>query len=478
MRALRPVLRALALCLIPCMAFAQGSTQLSREVRRFIVNSEPVTVFKNIRVIDGTGAPARDNQTVIFRDGIITAVGDAESVTIPPDESYFLAEGMTLFPGYVMLHEHMFYPAGDAAYNEMVYSFPRLYLAGGATTVRTTGSMVPYADLNLRRAIDAGEIPGPKMDVTAPYLNGPGLPILGVKVLRGPDDARRMVGYWADEGMTSFKAYMQISRAELRAAIEEAHRRGFKLTGHLCSVTYREAADLGIDDLEHGFFAATDFVPDKRPDECPPSRARTASLLDLDVDGPEAQALIQHLVEKGVAITSTLPVFETYAPGRPPVPDVVLDAMLPEARDQYLRSRARTAVSEGSPWAVLFKKGMELEYAFARAGGLLVVGTDPTGYGGVVAGFSNQRAIELLVEAGFTPEEAISIGTLNGAKYLGLDDTIGTIEVGKVADLVLVGGNPSENIQDVRNVEFVYKDGIGYDADRLIESVKGTVGLR
>jgi hypothetical protein len=201
-------------------------------------------------------------------------------------------------------------------------------------------------------------------------------------------------------------------------------------------------------------------------------------LLGLDVDGAEARALIDHLVARGVAVTSTMTVFETYVPGRPAAWSAALDAMLPETRDQYLRRHARIAEQQDSPWPSLFETGMRMEHAFAQAGGLLVVGTDPTGYGGVVAGFSNQRAVELLVEAGFTAEEAIQVATQNGARYLEIEDRVGTIATGKQANLIVVQGDPSANIVDIRNVEIVFKNGIGYDSAKLIESVKGLVGLR
>lgn len=462
-----PILRASryvlpVILLLPSGLVAQPR-ELSPEVRAFVSVDDPLVALTGARLVDGSGAPVREAQTIVVREGLVEAVGSAGSVTVPADATVLDLSGKTVLPGFVMLHEHMFYPAGAGSYNELPYSFPRLYLAGGATTVRTTGSMVPYADLNLRRAIESGTIPGPRMDVTGPYLNGPGLPILGVKALSGPEDARRMVRSWAEEGVTSFKAYMHISRAELRAAIEEAHARGLKLTGHLCSVTFREAADLGIDDLEHGFLVASDFVPDKEPDVCPPREAGIESLLALDPEGEAARGLIAHLVERGVAITSTLTVFETFVPGRPPASEEALDAMVPEARDRYLRQRARIAVQEDSPWSELFGKEMVLEKAFADAGGLLVVGTDPTGYGGVVAGFSNWRAVELLVEAGFTPERAVSIATLNGARYLGMEEEIGTVAAGKRADLVVVNGDPIARIADIRNVELVFKDGVGYD---------------
>ena len=271
---------------------------------------------------------------------------------------------------------------------------------------------------------------------------------------------------------------MHISRAELGAAIAASHARRLKVTGHLCSVTFREAADLGIDDLEHGFVVATDFVPGKQPDACPGNDSVVASLLRLDSNGPAAGDLIRYLVAKHVALTSTLPVFETFTPGRPPASPAALDAMLPEARDQYLRQRVRIAASHDTTWVVLLRKEMQLERAFAQAGGLLLTGTDPTGYGGVVAGFANQRALELLVEAGFTPLEAIRIGTMNGAVYLGRADRIGSLAPGKAADLIVVNGNPAANIADLEHVELVFKDGTGYDPAKLIAAAQGSVGWR
>jgi enamidase len=351
-----------------------------------------------------------------------------------------------------------------------------LYLAGGVTTMRTAGNMAGYADLNIKKAIDEGTMLGPSIDVTAPYLEGPGLPIPQVKALRDAADARKMVNYWADEGATSFKAYMHITRDELRAAAEEAHKRGLKITGHLCSVTFREAAALGIDDLEHGFVVASDFVPDKKPDECPAGGAVQRSFAALDVNSAAVRDLIAELVRRGVAITSTLTIYETFTAGQPSAPAKVLDALLPETRRQYEQRRA-AIIQAGDTTNAVLRKEMQLEKMFADAGGLLVVGTDPTGFGGVVAGYSNQRALELLVQAGFSPLEAIRIATLNGAKYLGRDARIGTIAVGKQADLIVVNGDPSSRIGDVQKVELVFKRGIGYDSPKIFDSVKGRVGL-
>jgi imidazolonepropionase-like amidohydrolase len=288
-------------------------------------------------------------------------------------------------------------------------------------------------------------------------------------------EARAHVAYWADQGATSLKAYMQISRDALGGAISEAHNRGLKVTGHLCSVTYSEAADLGIDNLEHGFLAATDFVADKKADECPGQGRGQQTVMTVDADGAPFKTLVKKLIDKRVALTSTLTVFETFTPGRPLPPG--LEVLTPQLKQQFEQTHARVAGNKESSYIQLFPKAMALELAFARAGGMLVAGTDPTGSGGVIPGYSNQRQVELLVDAGFTPLEAISICTLNGARYLGREKTIGTISAGKRADLVVLNGDPSVNIADVRKVETVFRQGVGYDPAKLIASVAGRVGL-
>ena len=296
--------------------------------------------------------------------------------------------------------------------------------------------------------------------------------------------ARRMVNFWADQGATSFKAYMNITRDELRAAVEEAHKRGLKVTGHLCSIGYREAAEIGIDNLEHGLFPDSEFVADKQPDKCP-AAAVGASLRQLDLQSPAAQNTIKTLVAKNVAITSTLPVFE--AAGAPLTQSGVgassallnnrmLSVMSTDARVRYLTARARVPAT--SDFVTLIRKAMDFERAFVAAGGLLIAGLDPTGNGGIVAGFGDLREVELLVEAGFAPVEAIKIASFNGAKFLGEDTRIGSIAPGKQADLMIVKGNPAANISDIEKVEIVFKDGVGYDSEKLIQSVQGLVGIR
>ena len=448
---------------------------LGAAVKPFIRYDSAITVLTNVRVIDGTGAAARANQTIVIRDGMIAAVGDAASTPAPAGALIIDLAGKSVIPGLVMVHEHLFYPTGPGVYGNLAESFARLYLAGGVTSMRTAGNMNGFGDIGMKRSVERGEKAGPWIDATAPYLQGPGLPLGQIHELKDAADARKMVNYWADEGSTSFKAYMHITRAELGAAIQEAHKRGLKVTGHLCSVTYREAAALGIDNLEHGFFASSDFVADKKSNECPGQGKGQATIAALDINSPAVRALIAELVKKKVALTSTLTVFETFTPGRPLPPG--LDVLEPQLKEQFEQRYAAVQRQTNPLYAALFAKGMALERAFVRAGGLLIAGTDPTGAGGVIPGYSNQRQVELLVDAGFTPLEAIRICTLNGATYLGRAAITGTVAVGKQADLVVVNGDPSTRISDIRNVELVFKQGVAYDPAKLIASVKGKVGL-
>jgi imidazolonepropionase-like amidohydrolase len=469
-------------------AIAVAQTQKSSDVAAFVTLDTPVFVLNHVRIIDGTGAAAKEDQAIVVANGKIQSIGSAASAQIPQSAQLLDRSGYTVIPGLVGMHNHLYYTdsisvqvAGGRIGEpglfvaEIPYTAPRLYLAAGVTTMRTTGSLEPYTDLKVKRRIDANLMPGPSIDATAPYLEGAPTRFAQMHELAGPEDAKRMVDYWAAEGMTSYKAYMNITREELAVAIQQAHAHKLKLTGHLCSVTWPEAVALGIDDLEHGpVFADTEFVADKRPDVCPTGGG--GSWARQDVNGGQVQELIHKLVSLHVAVTSTLPVFESSAPGRPKLQPRTLDAMSAESAQSYLTARAN--VPFDSPMTALLRKEMDFEVAFVKAGGLLLAGPDPTGNGGVLPGFGDQRELELLVEAGFTPVEAIKIATENGAVYLGQQDRIGTLSPGKQADLVLIKGDPSRSIDDIENVETVFKAGMGYDSKKLIDSVRGQVGIR
>ena len=452
-------------------ASAHGQGQRPSPVRY----DQPVIAITHVTLVDGTGAaPVRD-ATVVIQSGRIAAVGPSRRVRPPEGATIVDGTGKTLLPGFVFVHEHMFYPVGGSHFSPMLASFPPLYLAGGVTTARTGGTVAPYADLNLREAIASGSVIGPDLDVTGPYIEGTGLPIMEMRRLADAAETERFVDYWAGAGATSFKAYMTLTRDQLRRAIETAHRHGTRITGHLCAVTYREAAEMGIDNLEHGFAAMTDFVAGKQPDVCP--LAQTGNLLgNVDPDSPAVRDLIRLLVERRVAITSTLVVFEDFTPGRPRLGDAALAILNADARATWERIHRLIDAQPPAAGAASFAKMLRLERMFVEAGGLLIAGTDPTGAGGALPGFASQRQIQLLVEAGFSFPQAVQIGTLNGARFLRRDREVGSIEVGKRADLILIAGDASAASLD--RIETVFKAGIGYDREALLATARGLVGYR
>ncbi|MFH4968433.1 amidohydrolase family protein [Gaetbulibacter sp. M240] len=454
-----------------------AQTQLSKETQSYVTHPRGLYVLQNATIVDGTGVAAQTDQDIIINGEIIEAIG--ENLKVPEGATILDMTGKSIMPGMVMLHEHLFYPkatpGGTFGVSQMSYSFPKLYLAGGVTTMRTAGSIMPQADINLKNFILEGKVPGPKIDATSPFLDRDGLGILETYSLKSTKQAIEAVKFYADMGSTSFKVYNYITRADLKAITETAHSRGFKVTGHLCSITHREAADLGIDNLEHGFMASSDFIDNKTPDECEPFKQHK-SLLDLPVDSPKMEALIEHLVKKNVAVTSTINVFEPYT-GREVVPGGGLKALYQDARDKVYRRWASKQNRDSLDY-VLFNKSKVWEKAFHDAGGLLVAGTDPTYDGRIVAGYANMRLLEIFVEMGFSIPEAIKICTMNGATYLEQADSIGSIAPTKIADLLILNGDISKDIKAIRNIETTFRNGIGYSSEKLFRAADGKVGVR
>jgi imidazolonepropionase-like amidohydrolase len=478
----------LSLFLSTAMLTAQRANPDAVRAKYIYGKNAQVKVLEHVRVIDGTGVPALEDQTIIIEGAHIARIG--HDIAAPAGAEILDLHGYTVLPGLVGMHDHLYYlqrPNADAAGSEpptllpqMTFSAPRMYLANGVTTIRTAGSVEPYVDINLRRLTEQGTLIGPHIEPTAPYLQGPSDLFIQMHELTGPEDATDFVNFWAKAGSTNYKAYMHITRAELGAAIKAAHALHLKVTGHLCSVTYPEAAELGIDNLEHGFFVNTQLDPGKQPDQCS-RESGNATLAKMTPDSPEAKDLIKLLVEHHVAITSTLPVFEAGLYGKPALRAKALATLTPQALEAYLYNRDRRNTAPRSEatdrGATNYRNGAQLEHKFVEAGGLLIAGLDPTGNGATLPGFGDQHEVELLVtDAGFTPLEAVKIATLNGATYLGQQQRIGSVEAGKDADLMIVRGDPSSKITDIENVEIVLKDGVAYDSNKLLDSVRGHYG--
>ena len=480
----RTALIAFFAVLVPMTAVRAERPLVTEAMRPFVSEDAPVIALIHARVIDGTGAPAREGRTLILRDGNIEAVGNDGEVAIPAGAKVIDLTGKTVLPGLVHLHEHLWMFGGNAVLG-VSDSYPRLYLAAGVTSIRTAGSYNPYVDLRARDRIEKGEAVGPWMDLSI-YLD-----LFGAPRLADAESTRKYLDFWLDSGFTSVKAYGYTNHVALEAAIGLAHARGAKVTGHLCMVSYREAADLGIDDIEHGFAMVPDFVSAQSARKTVPAgtvdvkaerecgeRALTG-LAKVDPRGREARAVIDMLVARKVAVTSTLPALEDLVSDIPP--QTGIDMLAPPIQDYHRAYRARMGSPAGGELILSgesLRKSAVMEREFMKAGGLLVAGTDPAvPSAGVVAGYSNASQLELMVDCVFTPLEAIRVSTLNGAIYLGRDQRIGSIAPNKQADLLVVSGDPSKTISDIRNVVVVFKQGIGYDPAKLRDSVRGKVGL-
>lgn len=458
----------------------------AQQAPNFVRTNADVIAITHVQVIDGTGAAPRADQTVLIENGRIAAVG--RNVRIPTNATQIDGRGKTLIPGMVGMHEHLFAPApapGPLIGQEQFVSAPLLYLASGVTTARTAGSMDPYGDLGVKREIDAGRAIGPDFDLTTPYLDSAPPSIPQFYALRDADDARETLRFWRARGFTSVKAYANIAPDILRVVIEEAHRLGMKVTGHLCSVGYEQAIAFGIDNLEHGPFISPDgdLAPQRLDGLCQSPSGVGQGAVGRDIvpnvapDSPQLQRLIQLMVARRVPLTSTLSVVEggsdldlTHNPR-------LRQLLAPVAWERINASREAQRARDDLIRMRLAKE-MAFERAFVAAGGILLVGCDPTGDGHTIAGLGDQRNIELLVQAGFTVPQVIRFATLNGAAYLGRANEIGSIAVGKRADLVLLDGDLMRDIHAIHRPDLVFKEGVGYDSTAIYASLAGYVALR
>jgi imidazolonepropionase-like amidohydrolase len=461
---------ALAALLAAAPLSAQQRPSITPGIRPFVAVDAPVVALTHVRVVDGTGAPARDDQTVIVSGSRIQAVGPSATTRVPAGARVMDLAGHTVVPGLVGLHEHTYF--GGVKRTVPMDASAYLYLALGVTTAMTAGSQLPDQEVELKRRIDAGEMPGPGLRIAGPYIRAGTARTGPFRGVDSPEEARRFVDEWAGRGATWFKV-MSGPRDVLRWTIDAAHARGLRVTGHLCAVTFAEAAEMGIDALQHGFITDSEHVPGKQPDVCPRENQRAQA--DVDVESPAVRESIRRIVAGGAPVVSTLGVYETFIPGRPLDPRA-MEMLAPDARREVEANHAGLATAGFNVPERLLAKMMAWEHAFVAAGGLLGAGSDPWGTG-FLPGFGNLRNYELLVRAGFPPEQAIQIMTLNGARILGEEARIGSIAPGKAADLVVIRGNPIANPSQIYEVTTVFRDGIGYDSARLRDFARGKVGV-
>lgn len=437
--------------------------------------AEPYLAFEtgpvligNVELIDGTGAPARTSVDVLIADGHIAAVG--EGLAAPAGTRRVDGVGLTLIPGIVGAHNHTHIPGAPL----LQQAAARLYLANGVTTIRTVGAASPLADLAMAEAADVGVAAAPRVSTSSPYVSGPGDAPVMVQP-SSEDEARTFVRRWAEIGVGWIKLYRRVEPEIARAVIEEAHAHGLRVAGHLCSLTFAEAAEMGIDTIEHGLVSASDFVVGKPDGECVPGSVQ--AMADVDPDGAAAQAVYRALIENGTALVSTAAIVETRYPHRYQGEERVVRYLAPAFREAYdarqslLAEEAATAAPDGA-----FANALRFERAFYEAGGLLAAGLDPGRHN--LPGFGDQRNYALFLEAGFSPEEAVQVMTLNGAIVIGRQAELGSVEPSKRADLVLLDGVLSSDPSAITRPVLVFQGGQAFSPERLLSGLEGRVGLQ
>ncbi len=439
---------------------------ISDSLLPYVKYKSSIMVFTNATLVDGTGNPVKTNQTILVENGFFKVVGNTSTVTIPEGTSVIDLQGKTIIPGIVGMHNHLHIPrfpfVGDVA--------SKLYLASGVTTIQTCGAASPEKELFLSQQIAQGKQVGPDIIPSAPFITGEG-GNPNMIIPRDKQHLRDTMQYWMGKGVKWFKVYRNTNPEDLKTILELAHANQAKVTGHLCSITFEEATNMGIDGIEHGLNSTSDFRTDKDYGRCNGDREYMDELV---INSPEVKRLQQLMLDKGVFLTSTPAIFESSIPNRAYADERSLHAMSPYLKNQYEeRRKSFDTQLEDTTRNKRLKRILAFEYQFFKMGGLLCSGVDAGRH--VLPGFGDQRNYQLYIEAGFTTEEAIQVMTGNGAKALGRTD-IGTIEPGKRADFVILNGDLQDDATIIKNVEIVFKEGIGFNPELILKTTNSQFG--
>lgn len=439
---------------------------VSDSLRPYVEYQEDLMVFTNAIVVDGTGKSIKQNQTIIIENGTFKAIGNDNEIAIPENATTINLKGKTIIPGIIGMHNHLHIPSfpdvGDIA--------AKLYLASGVTTIQTCGAASTDKEIELSEAIDKGRRLGSDIIPSAPFITGQG-GNPNMIIPRNTEHLRDTMQHWLNQGVKWFKVYRNTTPDDLKTIIEEAHKNKAKVRGHLCSVTFEEATKLGIDGIEHGLNSTSDFRTDKTYGQCNGGREYMDELI---IESLKVRSLQQLMIDNKVFLTSTLSIYEASIPNRAYADERALKAMSPFLLNQYKERRASFEKEmDDATRENRLKRIMQFEYQYYKMGGLLCSGVDAGRH--VLPGFGDQRNYELLIEAGFSTQEAIQVMTGNGSKALERND-IGTIQLGKRADFVILNGNLENDTSTIKNVEAVFKKGIGYDPESILETVQGQFG--
>ena len=423
-------------------------------------------------LFDGTGDSLVRNRGIVIRDSVLLHVDqDVGADVLARAEVIQLTDEQTIIPGLFDLHAHYAVDLFGQGRVDDTRVYPALFLGNGVTSTFPAGEVSPDRMGELKRRIERGSQPGPRLFRSGPYF---GSARQGWTSQTTPEQIRRDVDYWVAQGVHGFKA-KGVQRQHLQALIDAAHAHGRTVTGHLDSgvrnsVNPRDAILMGIDRIEH--FEGGDAIT--------PDRSAYESLVEMTPDLPEFREIVELYKDSMVYYDATLSAYGYYGRRDPEVYTYFAPEM------DYLTPYARREVELGLPRRVneqferIYWVKRDLLKAFYDQGGghLITLGTDHPSWGEFFSGFSVHRELHTLVLAGLPPAAALRAATLNAARALRVDDRLGTLEPGKLADLVILDGNPLQDIRNTRSPRRVIKNGEVYDARALLESVKGQLGPR
>lgn len=417
----------------------------------------PKLALVGATLVDGTGAPPMADTTVLLEGDRISAIGPSAQVAIPPDATRVDVHGKTILPGLWDMHAHF----------EQVEWGP-LYLAAGVTSVRDCGNEFEFITA-VRDAIRDGNGLGPRI-LMAGVVDGAGPLSLGIQRVDNPEQAREWVRRYHAAGFSQMKIYSSMTRDNVAAVAREAHALGMTVTGHIPEgMTLREGIDAGLDQVNHISYVLEAMLPDGAMPPLSHRLERSQARASVDVSSERARDTVRFLKERNIVIDPTVALFELqsaapskpYSSFEPGVARVAPELGVVFAPPTQAPSDPMPALRD-----TIVKKELEIIGSLHEAGVTIVAGTDQA-----VPGFSLYRELELYVQAGFTPMEAIQAATVVPARVLRRDQDLGTVQVGKIADLIVLGKNPVESIHNIRSVERVVVGGVLYDSQPLWRAV-------
>jgi imidazolonepropionase-like amidohydrolase len=423
---------------------------------------DPVIVLRGVTVIDGTGAPPVADRDVVIRGERIAAIGAAGTARVSPGGTLLELPGRHLLPGLIDTHAHVTileFVRGDDGLVEPLYRRDlseqalRLLLDHGITTVRNP-SAPTAAGVALREDVATGAIPGPRIITSGEHIQDPRL---------SPDGIRETVRAQAAAGVDFIKVYSTLRPGQLHVAIEEAHRLGLPVVGHLQRTTWTEAARSGIDGITHGSPWSREYLPADRQDEYRATMAGRLDWLDwVDLAGEPVAEMIRELAARRIPLDPTLITYHTKFFGdQPRWTEHPCLALVPQLAEWWRRGPTSVTGWRDGDFArarSLWPRVEELVRRYHREGVLLSTGSDlPQPW--TIPGVSLHEEMELLVAAGIPTIDVLTMATRNGAEALGLLPDLGTVEVGKVADLVILGADPLADIRNTRRIELVVRRG-------------------